>query len=119
MGKKILSVDDDQNWRFIIETTLKDAGHELRTAADPSEAMRILEDFKPALVILDLDIAGEDGIMLMKFLRQNHPDLRIMLYTSMDQDGETIMKALELGAAGYARKGSPEQLLQEVEMHLS
>jgi len=116
MGKKILCVDDDQNWRFIIETTLTDAGHELRTAADPSEAMRMLDDFKPDLVILDLDLAGEDGLMLMKFVRQNHPGLRIMLYTSMDQDGETIMKALEMGAAGYVRKGSPEELLQEVEM---
>jgi DNA-binding response OmpR family regulator len=116
MGKRILCVDDDHNWRLILETILKEAGYETRTAADPSQALVELEVFEPELLVLDLDIAGENGLMLLKFVKQNHPATRIMLYTGMDQDGEAIMAALDLGANSYVKKGSPDDLLREVEL---
>ena len=86
--------------------------------ADATEAWERAELFEPELVIIDLDLAGENGLMLMKFLKENMPDVRIMLYTGTDQEGEVIMNALSQGAQAYVRKGSPEDLLREVETAL-
>ena len=116
MGKRILFVDDDKDWRFLLETALKDAGYSIETAQDATEALGKAEEFQPELVIVDLNLAGEDGLMLMKFLKENNPGVRIMLYTGMDEDAESIMRALEQGAYSYVRKGSPEELLREIEL---
>jgi len=115
MGKRILCVDDEKDWRTVVETALKDAGHHVAIAADATEALAKADDFRPELLILDLNLAGESGIMLMKFLKANYPGLKVLLYTGMEQDGEAIKKALEQGAQSYLRKGSSEQLLSEVE----
>lgn len=118
MGKRILCVDDDKDWRYVLETTLTGAGYEVITVENANEAWTRADDFQPDLVILDLDLAGENGLMLMKFLRENNPEARIMLYTGTDQDAEIIMHALEHGAQAYVRKGAPEDLLREVETAL-
>jgi CheY-like chemotaxis protein len=115
VSKRILCVDDDKDWRFVMETTLSGAGYEVITVENASEAWTRADDFEPDLVILDLDLAGESGLMLMKFLKENSADIRIMLYTGTDQDAEIIMHAMEHGAHAYVRKGAPEDLLREVE----
>ncbi len=115
MGRRILCVDDDKDWRFVLENTLTDAGYEVLTVADATEAWERAELFEPELVILDLDLAGENGLMLMNFLKENMPEVRIMLYTGTDQDAELIMYALGHGAHAYVRKGAPQDLLREIE----
>jgi CheY-like chemotaxis protein len=115
MGKRILCVDDDKDWRFVLETTLSGAGYEVITVENASEAWTRADQFQPDLVILDLDLAGENGLMLMKFLKENSPEVRVMLYTGTEQDAEIIMQALDQGAQAYVRKGPPEELLREVE----
>jgi CheY-like chemotaxis protein len=116
MGKKILFVDDDTSWHVVVTTWLQDAGYEVLTAADATEAMGLAEGV--ALIILDLNLAGENGVMLMKFLKQNDPELPIILYTGMEHDGEAIMALLQEGAHSYVRKGSQQELLQAVDLIL-
>src|SRR5437868_1047800 len=88
MGKKILFIDDDQSWHVMVTTWLQDAGYEVLTATDATEAMGLTEGV--ALIILDLNLAGENGVMLMKFLKQNDPELPIILYTGMEHEGDAI-----------------------------
>src|SRR3954471_4917002 len=64
MGRRILCVDDDKDWRFVLENTLTDAGYEVLTVANATEAWERAELFEPELLILDLDLAGENGLML-------------------------------------------------------
>ena len=118
MGKRILCVDDENDWRKVLETTLKEAGYHVALAADATEAMAKADDLRPELLILDLNLAGENGLMLMKFLKANNPDLKVLLYTAIEQDGDAIMSALEQGASSYLRKGPTEHLLQEIERML-
>ena len=115
MGRRILCVDDEKDWRAVVEITLRDAGYHVVTAADATDAMDRIENFRPDLLILDLNLAGENGLMLMKFLRGNNPDLKVMIYTGLQQDGETIMRTLEQGVHSYLTKGPPGDLLREVE----
>jgi len=116
MGKKILFVDDDTSWHEVVATWLQDAGYEVLTAADATEAMGLTEGV--SLIILDVNLAGENGIMLMKFLKQNDPELPIVLYTGMEHDGEAIMALLQEGAHSYVRKGSQQELVQAVDLIL-
>jgi CheY-like chemotaxis protein len=119
MGKRILCVDDDKDWRYVLETTLTGAGYEVIVVEDATQAWTRADQFEPDLVILDLDLAGENGLMLMKFLKENNPEVKIMLYTGTDQDAEIIMQALDQGAQAYVRKGAPEDLVHEVEALLA
>jgi len=115
MGQRILCIDDEKEWREVLEVTLKDAGYHVITAADATEAMAKADQFRPHLLIVDLNLAGENGLIFMRFMKENNPDVKVMIYTGMEEDGETIMKTLESGVHSYLRKGPPADLLREVE----
>jgi two-component system nitrogen regulation response regulator NtrX len=115
VAKKILFVDDELDWRGIVATALEDVGHQVIAAKDASEAMQQTEGVVLSLIILDLNLGGEDGLMLMKFLRRNHPGVPIMLFTGMEHDESAIKRMLLQGASLYLRKGSIQDLIQAVE----
>jgi DNA-binding response OmpR family regulator len=114
MSKKILFVDDDKDWRSVVSTTLKGVGHDVLTARDATEAMAQAEGTDLGLIILDLDLAGESGLLLMKFLRKNHPGVPVVLYTGLDHDEETVKHMLMQGAHQYLKKGKMEELVAAV-----
>ncbi|HVV02449.1 MAG TPA: response regulator [Verrucomicrobiae bacterium] len=114
MGKKILFVDDEPEWRMTVEVWLKDMQYEVLLASDASEAMTKAEGEKLGLIILDLNLAGEKGISLVKYLRRNHPEVPILLYTGLQHDDFQITKMLEQGAHQYLQKGSREELINAV-----
>jgi DNA-binding NtrC family response regulator len=118
MGKKILFVDDDEHWRLVVETSLNDAGYRVKTASGAGDAILQLDQARPDLIILDLDLGGENGLMLMKFVRQHLPDVPVLLYTGMEHDNQFVQRMLQQGAHQYLRKGAPQQLLQAVEAAL-
>lgn len=114
MSKKILFVDDDEHWRSIVTIALKEVGHEVLAAADASEAMVLTERVELGLIILDLDLAGESGLNLMKYLRHNQPGVPVILYTGMEHDDATVTAMLTQGANQYVRKGPMELLVSAV-----
>ena len=65
-GKLVLLIDDEQDWRFMASLYLKDAGLEVLTAADGAEALEKIRTTRPDLVLLDLNLAGESGLEVMK-----------------------------------------------------
>jgi len=116
MGKKILFVDDDKHWRLLVETSLNEAGYDVVAVRDAGEAILQLDQVEPALIVLDLDLGGENGLMLMKFVKQNHPAVPVILYTGMEHDDQFVQRMLQQGAHQYLRKGGGEELLQAVQM---
>ena len=114
--KKILFVDDESDWRSVVATTLKDVGHETMVAKNGSEAMKLADGAQLGLIILDMDLAGEDGLSLMRYLRRNHPDVPVVIYTGLDHDEEAIRNILRNGATRYVRKGTLEELVSAVQL---
>lgn len=112
MGNQILLVDDDDNWRVRATTSLKGAGHNVLPAKDATEAMIQAEKAKLGLIILDVDLGGEDGLMFMKFLKRNYPGVPIILSSDTEHDEEAVKAMLLQGAHQYLRKGSIEELLK-------
>jgi DNA-binding response OmpR family regulator len=114
MDKKVLFIDDEASWREIAEAALKGAGYGVITANDASAAMERSQGVQLGLIILDLNLAGESGLTLMKYLRHNHPGVPILIFTGMEHDDSTVRAMLDQGADQYLRKGTSEELIVTV-----
>jgi len=118
MAKKILFVDDDPEWRLMVSVCLREAGYQVLAVQGASEALLQTGDDGLSLIILDLDLGGENGLMLMKFLKRNHPAVPIILFTGMEHGEEAVERMRELGAQQYLRKGKMSELLAVIEKTL-
>lgn len=113
--KKILFVDDENDWRFMATIYLKESGYEVLTALKGEDAVTQAQAAKPDLILLDLHLAGESGLDVMKLLKQKAPKVPVLLYTGRDHDQETVALMLRHGAFGYLRKGTMGEMLQAVQ----
>jgi len=114
-GKVVLLVDDEKDWRFMASLYLQDAGLQVLTAANGGEALEKAQSSKPDVVLLDLNLAGESGIEVMKSLKQCQSNLRVVLYTGVDHNEETVQGLLRLGAHQYVRKTTMGDMLKAVQ----
>src|SRR2546423_3220500 len=119
LSQKILFVDDDPDWRFFVKDWLEDAGFAVTTATDATQALVETGGFPHDLVILDVNLGGENGFVLMNYLKLNYPEVPYLLYTGLPP--------AELAAKGttcerdqsYLRKGTMADLLVSVQGALS
>jgi DNA-binding NarL/FixJ family response regulator len=72
------------------------------------EITKKIEETKPDVVIMDIDMAGINGIEGVKMLRKNFPSIQILMHTVFDDD-EKIFAAIKAGAGGYILKNSESQ----------
>jgi len=115
-AKQILFVDDEGEVRFTASRFFKQHGYKVSTAENADEALRVADGVPLQAIVLDVNLAGENGLELMTFLKHNHPGVPIILYTGMVHDDETIKKLLSQGAHRYMVKGaSLEELLKVVQ----
>jgi DNA-binding NarL/FixJ family response regulator len=85
------------------------------TAADGREALHVVEETRPDVVVMDIQMPHLDGIEATRFITGNHPEVRIVMLT-MNEDDETVMSAIRAGASGYLLKGSgAAEVLRAVE----
>jgi DNA-binding response OmpR family regulator len=114
MGKKVLFVDDEEEWRSMVNTSLGSAGFEVLVAKDATDAMLKAEGTDLGLILLDLNLGGENGMMLVKFLKLNHPGVPIVLYTGTEHEDAQVLEMLKSGIHLYLQKGSMEELILNV-----
>ncbi len=99
----ILVVDDDEKIRTMLRRYLADEGFEVSLAADGA-AMRAILDHRAAnLLLLDLVMPGEDGLTLIKQVRQKHGALPIIMLTGRGDVIDRVV-GLETGADDYLAK---------------
>ncbi len=112
---KILIVDDHPIVRAGLRRLL--AGEpeiDAREAEDAQEALAVFRDYRPDLVILDLNLPGIGGLELIKRLRLEDGDLGVLV-VSMHDDPIFALRALQAGAAGYVSKNAPpEEILEGI-----
>ena len=111
---KILLVEDDENWRRMIASALQEAGFEVRAVSGAGEAILQQDLVGLALIVLDLDLGGENGLMLMKHLKRHHPEVPILIYTGMEPDAAAVERMNEQGARRCLRKGPISELVGAV-----
>jgi DNA-binding NtrC family response regulator len=99
----ILVIDDDRLTRWSVSTLLGRAGYHVHEAATGKEGYAALEEVRPNLVLLDIELPDMDGFAVLKRIREDHPDLPVLMMTA-DATAETARKALRLGAQGHLDK---------------
>ncbi|MDB5433429.1 MAG: DNA-binding response regulator [Caulobacter sp.] len=110
---RILMVDDDPGIRDVVSDFLGRHGYLVETAADGREMEQILAAMPVDLVVLDVMLPGEDGLMLCRKLAATEGPAIIML-SAMGEETDRIV-GLELGADDYlAKPCSPRELLARV-----
>jgi two-component system KDP operon response regulator KdpE len=106
----VLVVDDDPQIRRVLRTTLIEHGYEATDARNGEEAVERLREEKPALIILDMNMPGMNGIETCRTIRSTST-VPIIMLTVRDSEADKI-EALDAGADDYVTKpfSSPELL---------
>lgn len=102
-GAKILVVEDDATIARFVELELAHAGFEVRKAADGAAALEEIEEFGPALVILDLMLPGVDGLEVARTARSRGFSAPILMLTARSET-QDVVTGFDAGADDYLRK---------------
>lgn len=101
---RVLVVDDDNLMRELLKAILREEDCQVvGEAKDGQGALSACDKLRPDLVCLDVNMPGMSGIDILKTLRANHPDTRVIMVTG-DASLGTVREAVSLGAAGYIIK---------------
>jgi len=79
LKKKILVVDDEKNIRFLLKEELTDEGHDVIMAENGAQALDMIKSEKPDLVTLDIKMPGEDGLSVLRKIRETEYDLPVII----------------------------------------
>ncbi|MCX6724457.1 MAG: response regulator [Candidatus Staskawiczbacteria bacterium] len=119
IDKKILIVEDDKDFMFILQTNFRDEGFFIVTAQNGQEGLETAEKEKPDLILLDIMMPVMDGIEMAKRMRLKHINIPTIFLTNMS-DVNHINKAIEVAPSEYIIKSdvSIESIIAEVKKKL-
>lgn len=103
MTKKILVVDDEAAQLRLFDRVLNSNGYEVLKAGSGQEAVRIVYESKPDLVLLDVMMPEIDGWQTCRLIREVS-DIPVIMFTGKRNSEEDIVRGLECGADEYLAK---------------
>ena len=83
--KKILLVDDEESIHILYREELEELGYEVHSAMSGEEALKILHTLNPALVILDIQMPGMNGIDVLRKIKEQDPKLPVILSSAYQE----------------------------------
>ncbi|MEC2055175.1 response regulator transcription factor [Peribacillus psychrosaccharolyticus] len=117
MEKKILVVDDEKPIADILQFNLKKEGYDVYCAYDGNEALKMVEELQPDLILLDIMLPQRDGMEVCREVRKKYETPIIML-TAKDSEIDKVL-GLELGADDYVTKPfSTREIIARVKANL-
>lgn len=119
-GERILVVDDGrENREFLIEYVLQPNGYEAIEARDGKEGYEMAKEYRPDLILLDLQMPRMNGIEVLKALAAEHADIPVILMTFHGSE-EIAIEVYRLGVRDYVKKPyTPEEMIEAIERSLS
>jgi DNA-binding NarL/FixJ family response regulator len=107
---KVIICDDQALIRDGLEMLLKleKSIQVVGQAQDGAEAVELVAQHEPDLVLMDLKMPGMNGIEATRRIRARHPAVKVLVLTTYDDD-EWIFDAIRAGAAGYLLKDTPRE----------
>ena len=110
---RILVVEDDPQMLRYVRDTLAEAGYLPLVTAEPAEALALMKENRPGLVLLDLVLPGSDGIELMRDILAIG-DVPVIFLSVYGRD-QVIARAFEMGASDYIVKPfTPTELVARI-----
>lgn len=117
MEKKILVVDDEKPIADILQFNLKKEGYSVYCAYDGNEALQLVEEVQPDLILLDIMLPLRDGMEVCREVRKKY-EMPIIMLTAKDSEIDKVL-GLELGADDYVTKPfSTRELIARVKANL-
>ncbi|MGG3561528.1 response regulator YycF [Neobacillus rhizosphaerae] len=117
MEKKILVVDDEKPIADILQFNLKKEGYVVYCAYDGNEALELVEEIQPDLILLDIMLPLRDGMEVCREIRKKY-EMPIIMLTAKDSEIDKVL-GLELGADDYVTKPfSTRELIARVKANL-
>jgi two-component system, OmpR family, KDP operon response regulator KdpE len=101
-GASLLLVEDDRTMRRAVATNLEAHGYRVREVGDGEEALRLWEQARPDLVLLDIGLPGVDGVTVVRRIRREGTT-PIIILSALDQERDKV-RALDAGADDYLTK---------------
>jgi DNA-binding response OmpR family regulator len=99
----LLVVDDEPELRGLLSEYFARHGFAVRAAEDAARARELVAAEPPALAVLDINMPGENGLSLARWMREAHPAVAIVMLTTAGEAVDRIV-GLELGADDYVSK---------------
>ena len=106
---KILVVDDEPDLVQLLQDWLEADGHQVFTATEAQQALKLFFEHRPALTITDLRMPGMDGFQFVSRIREVS-EAHVLMLTAFDSE-EYIIRGLGLGADGYLVKPLSRRVL--------
>jgi two-component system response regulator PilR (NtrC family) len=99
----ILIVDDEQSYRQLLTLVFESDGHHVRTAANGREAVELVNQEPPDVIVSDVRMPDMDGIEMLRAVREKHTDLGVVFMTA-HASVESAREAFKLGADDFVTK---------------
>ncbi|WP_416147795.1 response regulator [Salipaludibacillus sp. HK11] len=103
MSEKLLIVDDQFGIRVLLKEVFEKDGYETFDAANGNQALSIIKEEEPDLVLLDMKIPGMDGLEILKEIRKREMKVNVIMMTAYGEL-EMINEAKKLGALAHFAK---------------
>jgi two-component system, response regulator, stage 0 sporulation protein F len=103
MSEKVLIVDDQYGIRILLNEVLQKEGYDTYQAANGLQALEIVQENVPDLILLDMKIPGMDGIEILKRVKALYPDMKVIIMTAYGEL-DMIQEAMDLGAITHFAK---------------
>ncbi len=109
---RILVVDDQKMIREGLKALIKTESNleVIGTAENGEDAIKQVEDLKPDVVLMDMEMPGMDGVTATKIICQKFPQVKVLVLSTFDTQ-DYVSHSLSSGAMGYLLKGTPAQEL--------
>ncbi len=122
MTKKILLIEDEKILSEMYVEKLTEAGFKVISAKEAKEGLKLTKKEKPDLIILDILLPRENGIVFLTRLREDPAVslIPVLVFSNFD-DPETKRKAFQLGAKDYLIKTNytPKEIVDTIKRYLN
>ena len=116
-NKTILFAEDEMHLQKLISTTLEENGYEVFNASDGEVALKILEEKKPDLALLDLILPKKDGFEILEHLKSKTEtkNIPVIILTNVEEK-YAIERAMSYGVRAYLIKANykPQEILEKI-----
>lgn len=118
--QKILAVDDSLLICQQIEKVLRNEEYAVLKAHSASEALTMLEEFKPDLILLDIILPDMEGYELFEKMKERDANRTPVIFITSKDSEQDVIRGFELGACDFIKKPfKPEELKSRVKAHLA
>jgi DNA-binding response OmpR family regulator len=115
----VLVADDEENVRMMLRIVLDDEGYSVLEAADGRQALKMIEEHDPDVILLDVKMPHLSGLEVLRKLHEQGTDHRVVILSGATEE-EDILRMYGAGAYDYVTKPyEPEVVLGAIERVLN